>query len=76
MRIPEEPVYIDLFQKNPVFTSLHLKSHVHVVPPLAKFFPFFQPGTGLLGSEVEQLARLVVQAWLLSIRQLAVIQTI
>jgi hypothetical protein len=34
MRVPEEPVYIDLFRKNPVFTSLHLKYHVHVVPPL------------------------------------------
>ncbi len=34
MRVPEEPVYIDLFRKNPVFSSLHLKYHVHVVPPL------------------------------------------
>jgi hypothetical protein len=34
MRVPEEPVYIDLFRKNPVFTSLYLKYHVHVVPPL------------------------------------------
>jgi hypothetical protein len=33
MRVPEEPVYIDLFRKNPVFTSLHLKYHVHVVLP-------------------------------------------
>ncbi len=33
MRIPEEPVYIDLFRQNPVFTSLHLKSTIHVVPP-------------------------------------------
>jgi hypothetical protein len=33
MRVPEEPVCIDLFRKNPVFTSLHLKSPVHVVQP-------------------------------------------
>ncbi len=30
MRVPEEPVCIDLFRQNPVFTSLHLKSPVHV----------------------------------------------
>jgi len=30
---PEEPVCINLFRQNPVFTSLHLKSPVHVVPP-------------------------------------------
>jgi hypothetical protein len=34
MRVPEEPVCIDLFRQNPVFTSLHLKYPVHVVPPL------------------------------------------
>jgi hypothetical protein len=34
MRDPEEPVSIDLFRQNPVFTSLHLKNPVHVVPPL------------------------------------------
>jgi hypothetical protein len=34
MRVPEEPVCIRLFRQNPVFTSLHLKSPVHVVPPL------------------------------------------
>jgi hypothetical protein len=33
MRVPEEPVCIDLFRQNPVFTSLHLKYPVHVVPP-------------------------------------------
>ncbi len=33
-RVPEEPVCIYLFRQNPVFTSLHLKSPVHVVPPL------------------------------------------
>ncbi len=33
MRVPEEPVCIHLFYRNPVFTSLHLKSPVHVVPP-------------------------------------------
>jgi len=31
MRVPEEPVYIHLFRQNPGFTSLHLKSPVHVV---------------------------------------------
>jgi hypothetical protein len=34
MRVPQEPVCVDLFRQNPVFTSLHLKSPVHVVPPL------------------------------------------
>jgi hypothetical protein len=34
MRVPEEPVCINLFRQTPVFTSLHLKSPVHVVPPL------------------------------------------
>jgi hypothetical protein len=33
MRVPEAPVCIHLSRKNPVFTSLHLKSPVHVVPP-------------------------------------------
>ncbi len=33
IKIPEEPVSIHLFRKNPVFTSFHLKSPVHVVPP-------------------------------------------
>jgi hypothetical protein len=33
MRVPEEPVCIDLFRQKPVFTSLHLKYPVHVVPP-------------------------------------------
>jgi hypothetical protein len=33
MRVPEEPVCIDLFRQNPVFTSLHLKYPVRVVPP-------------------------------------------
>ncbi len=31
MRVPEEPVFIFLFRKNPVFTSLRLKSPVRVV---------------------------------------------
>ncbi len=30
MRVPEEPVCIDLFRQNPVFTSMHLKSPVPV----------------------------------------------
>jgi hypothetical protein len=30
MRVPEEPVCIDIFRQNPVFTSLRLKSPVHV----------------------------------------------
>jgi hypothetical protein len=29
-----EPVCIDLFRLNPVFTSLNLKTSVHVVPPV------------------------------------------
>ncbi len=33
MRVPEELVCIHFFRQNPVFTSLHLKSSVHVVPP-------------------------------------------
>ncbi len=39
MRVPEEPVCIDLFRENLVFTSLHLKYPVRVVQPLRK------PGT-------------------------------
>ena len=35
MRVSEEPVCIYLFQQNPVFTSLHLRSPIHVVPPQA-----------------------------------------
>ncbi len=35
MRVPEEPVCIHLFGKNPDFSSLHLKSPFHVVPPLS-----------------------------------------
>jgi hypothetical protein len=34
-RVSEEPVCINLFLQNPVFTSLHLRYPVHVVPPLA-----------------------------------------
>jgi hypothetical protein len=34
MRVSEEPVCIDLFRQNPIITSLHLRSPVHVVPPL------------------------------------------
>jgi hypothetical protein len=30
MRVPEEPVCVYLFRQKPVFTSLHLKSPVHV----------------------------------------------
>jgi hypothetical protein len=33
IRVSEEPVCIYLFRQNPVFTSLHLRSSVHVVPP-------------------------------------------
>ncbi len=33
MRVSEEPVCIQLLRQNPVFTSLHLKTPVHVVPP-------------------------------------------
>jgi hypothetical protein len=36
MRVPEEPVWIHLFRQNPVFTSLHLRSPVHVEPPLVR----------------------------------------
>ncbi len=34
IRVPVQPVCIDLFRQNPVFTSLQLKSLVHVVQPL------------------------------------------
>ncbi len=30
MRVAEEPVCVHLFRQKPVFTSLHLKSPVHV----------------------------------------------
>ncbi len=33
MRVSEEPVCIYLLRQNPVFTSLHLRTPVHVVPP-------------------------------------------
>jgi hypothetical protein len=33
MRVSEEPVCIYLCRQNPIFTSLHLRSPVHVVPP-------------------------------------------
>ncbi len=36
IRVSEEPVCIYIFRQNPIFTSLHLKSPVHVVPPLTK----------------------------------------
>ncbi len=32
-RASDEPVYIYLFRQNPVFTSLHLRSFVQIVPP-------------------------------------------
>jgi len=44
MRVPEEPVYIHLFRQNPVFTSLHLKSPVYVVPSLIFKFQWRQNG--------------------------------
>ncbi len=34
-RVSEEQVCIYLFRQNPVFTSVHLRSPVHVVPPLS-----------------------------------------
>jgi hypothetical protein len=33
MKVSEEPVCIHLIRQNPIFTSLHLRSPVHVVPP-------------------------------------------
>ena len=33
MRVSEEPICLYLFQQNLAFTSLHLRSPVHVVPP-------------------------------------------
>ncbi len=36
MKVSEEPVCIYLFRQNPVFTSLHLRSPVHVVPPISQ----------------------------------------
>ncbi len=36
MRVSKEPVCIYLFRQNPVFTSLHFISPVHVVPPQEK----------------------------------------
>jgi hypothetical protein len=37
-RVSEEPVCIYIFRQNPVFTSLHLRSPVHVVPPLSHIY--------------------------------------
>ncbi len=36
MRVSEEPVCIYLFRQNPVYTSLHLRSPIHVVPPVVR----------------------------------------
>jgi hypothetical protein len=36
MRVSEEPDCIYLIRQNPVFTSLHFRSPVRVVPPLAR----------------------------------------
>ena len=47
MRVTEEPVCIDLFRQNPVFTSLHLKSPVHVVPPRENWVYKFGHSYGL-----------------------------
>ncbi len=41
MRVPEEPVCVHLFRQKPVFTSLHLKSPVHV--HRLSVFSRFQP---------------------------------
>ncbi len=38
MKVSEEPVCVHLFRQKSVFTSLHLKSPVHVVPPLSSVF--------------------------------------
>jgi hypothetical protein len=46
MRVPEEPVCIELFRQNPVFTSLHLKSPVHVRRLRDQLFPSTDPGGG------------------------------
>ncbi len=43
MRVPEEPVCIDLFRQNPVFTSLYLKSPVHVHRLRDQFFLCINP---------------------------------
>jgi hypothetical protein len=42
MRVSEEPVCNALFRQNQVFTSLHLKSPVHVVPPLEREAEMFE----------------------------------
>jgi hypothetical protein len=41
MRGPEKPVCILIFGQNPFLTSLHLKSPVHVVPPLYSHHQMF-----------------------------------
>jgi hypothetical protein len=56
--VPEEQVCIDLFRQNPVFTSLHFKSPVHVVPPLAgeggvgRFFTLISSLYVLFGQDI------------------------
>jgi hypothetical protein len=44
MRVSEEPVCINLFRQNPVFTSLHLRYPVLVVPSR----PLFRDGVPYL----------------------------
>jgi hypothetical protein len=47
MSVPEEPVCIYLFRRNPVFTSLHLKSLVHVNRLWVRHIGTTRIGTGL-----------------------------
>jgi hypothetical protein len=60
MRVPEEPVCNDLFRQNPVFTSLHLKYPVHVVPPQGSLL--MSPSSPFLGWFVG-LVVLVQEIW-------------
>ncbi len=51
MRVAEEPVCVNLFLQKPVFTSLHLKSPVHVHRLWAKQWKHNDAGWRILYSE-------------------------
>ncbi len=49
MRVSEEPICIYLLGQNPVFTSLHLRFPIHVVPPQGRWWYTLTRRTPWLG---------------------------
>jgi hypothetical protein len=60
MRVSGEPVCIYLFWQNPVFTSLYLRSPVHVVPPLCYAISHLFRGTVWLPSIPSKINELTI----------------